>query len=76
MSLANLLSTPDVPTTADGFAGLKSVLELTSLSRSTLYREIARGHFPKSHKLSLGRVGWLRSEVEAWMAARAAGGHL
>ncbi|MGZ5918342.1 MAG: helix-turn-helix transcriptional regulator, partial [Hyphomicrobium sp.] len=68
MSLVHQITTPNVPTTADGFAGLKSVLELTSLSRSTLYREIAGGRFPKPHKLSLGRVGWLRSEVEAWMA--------
>ncbi len=60
----------------DGFADIKRVLEQTSLSRSTLYREIARGRFPKPHKLSLGRVGWLRSEVGAWMAARAAGGPL
>lgn len=57
----------------DGFVGIRWVLERTSLSRSTLYREIARGQFPKPHKLSAARVGWLRSEVEAWMA-RAAGG--
>jgi prophage regulatory protein len=62
--------------TGDGFADLKRVLEQTSLSRSTIYREIAGGRFPRPHRLSLGRVGWLRSEVEAWMAARAAGGHL
>ena len=52
----------------DGYAPLKIVLELTSLSRSTLYREIARRRFPKPHKLSAGKVGWLRSEIEAWIA--------
>ena len=61
-------------TAVEGFANIKWVLEQTSLSRSTLYREIARARFPKPHKLSLGRVGWLRSEVRAWMAAHAAGG--
>ncbi len=64
------------PCAVDGFADLKCVMEQTSLSRSTIYREVASGRFPKPHKLSLGRVGWLRSEVEAWMAARAAGGRL
>jgi prophage regulatory protein len=62
--------------TGDGFTDLKLVLEQTSLSRSTIYREIAGGRFPKQHKLSPGRVGWLRSEIAAWMAARAAGGQL
>jgi prophage regulatory protein len=56
---------------SDGFADLKRVLEQTSLSRATLYREIAGGRFPRPHKLSLGSVGWLRSEVAAWMVARA-----
>ena len=64
------------PETLEGFTDLKLVLEQTSLSRSTIYREIASGRFPKQHKLSPGRVGWLRSEIAAWMAARAAGGQL
>ena len=62
--------------TGDEFADLKRVLKQTSLSRSTLYREVAGGRFPKPHRLSRGRVGWLCSEVEAWMAACAAGGQL
>lgn len=62
--------------TLDRYADLKRVLDLTSLSRSTIYREIASGRFPSPHKLSLGRVGWLCSEIEAWMAARATGGRL
>ncbi len=64
------LSPPDA---LEVFTDLKRVLEQTSLSRSTIYREIGRGRFPKPHKLSLGRVGWLRSEIAAWMAARAGG---
>ena len=62
------------PTTGGGFADLKRVREQTSLSRSTIYREVSKGRFPRPRKLSPGRVGWLCSEVEGWMAARAAGG--
>ena len=62
------------PKPDDGFADLKRVMARTSLSRSTIYREMASGRFPRPHKLSLGRVGWLCSEIEVWMAARAAGG--
>ena len=68
-----LLPPPEVHTGDDGFVDLRRVLEQTSLSRSTLYREVASGRFPKPHKLSPGRVGWLRSKVNAWIAARAAG---
>ena len=74
--LRQLLPAREVPPSDDGFVDLRLVLELTSLSRSTLYREMASGRFPRPHKLSLGRVGWLRSEVGAWIAARAAGAQL
>jgi prophage regulatory protein len=57
----------------NGFDCLKHVLDQTSLSRATLYREIAAGRFPKPYQLSRGRVGWLRSEVAAWMATCAGG---
>ncbi len=72
-SAGDLESHPSSPDTLEGFTDLKRVLEQTLLSRSTVYREIGRGRFPKPHKLSLGRVGWLRSEIAAWMAARAGG---
>lgn len=52
------------------FDCLSRVLERTSLSRATLYREVAGGRFPKPHRLSPGRVGWLRSEIDAWIATR------
>lgn len=47
---------------------LARVQQYTSLSRSSIYRGIARGTFPRQVRLSAGRVGWLRSEVEDWAA--------
>lgn len=53
-------------TTLDRFLQEKDVLELTSLSRSTLWRQIKRGRFPQSVVISAGRVGWRQSAVLAW----------
>jgi prophage regulatory protein len=40
-----------------------------ALSRSALYRRIAAGSFPKPVNLCGGRaVGWLESEIEAFIA--------
>ena len=54
----------------DDLISLDRVQRYTALSKSTIYREIASGKFPKQVRLSPGRVGWLRSEVEEWVAQR------
>ena len=43
----------------------------TGLSRSTLYQYIQDGLFPRPVSLGARAVGWLESEVNAWIAARA-----
>ena len=45
--------------------------EITGLSRSTIYRQIASGDFPSPMRLSPGRRGWNQDDVEQWMAERA-----
>ena len=42
----------------------------TGLSRSTLYQYIQGGLFPRPVSLGPRAVGWLESEVNAWIAAR------
>lgn len=46
------------------------VREATGLSRSTRWRLESQGKFPARRQLSSNTVGWLRSEVEAWMRTR------
>ncbi len=46
---------------------LPEVRRTTGLSRSTLYMRIAEGKFPKPVNLGGRAVGWLQSEVEAWL---------
>jgi len=49
-----------------------SVMDMTGLSRPTIYKLIARGEFPKPiHPLGHCRVAaWLESEVRQWIANR------
>lgn len=44
----------------------------TGLSRSTIYRWQAAGRFPPSVVLGRRTVGWIESDVEAWIRERAA----
>lgn len=44
----------------------------TSLSRSGLYDKMSRGEFPRPIHLGPGSVGWIESEVTAWIEARIA----
>lgn len=57
---------------------LKNVIDATGLARSTIYKYIADGIFPKPVNLapagidmpSTRGVGWIQSEVEDWILAR------
>jgi len=48
------------------------VCRITSLSRTTVWRMERAGDFPRRRQLSPGRVAWLESEIQQWIAARAA----
>jgi len=50
----------------------REVQRTTGLSRSSLYRLIAAGSFPSPIQLSANAVGWLETEVSAWIEARVA----
>lgn len=50
----------------------KQVEARTGLSRSTIYDLMRDGHFPKPVSLGSQAVGWVESEVGAWVEARIA----
>lgn len=52
----------------DRFMREKDVIEVTSLSHSTLWRAMKQGRFPKPIAISPGRVGWRESAIAAWQA--------
>ena len=47
------------------------VVKLVGLGYTTIYRLEKAGKFPARKQLSAGRVGWLHSEVSAWVDSRA-----
>jgi prophage regulatory protein len=51
---------------------LKTVLDRTGLSRSTLYRKIAEGTFPRQVPISINGAGWHESTINRWIADPAA----
>jgi predicted DNA-binding transcriptional regulator AlpA len=67
----------DVPDRSSGtgrepLMSRQAVKAFTTFSDATLWREIARGHFPAPVSISKNRKVFLRSEVEAWMQRRIA----
>ena len=49
---------------------LPEVKARTGLSRSTIYLRVAEGKFPPPINLGERSVGWLESEIDAWIAKR------
>ena len=52
----------------DRIIRLKTVLTRTGLSRSTIYRKIAEGTFPRQMKISANGAGWHESDINRWIA--------
>ena len=51
---------------------MKQLIERTQLSRATVYVLMASDPtFPRKIKLTARTVGWLETEVDAWIALRA-----
>lgn len=51
----------------DRILRIKTVLERTGLSRSTMYRKMQNGTFPKNVQISERCAGWRESAVSAWL---------
>lgn len=51
----------------DRILRIKAVLERTSLSRSTMYRKMQNGTFPKNVRISTRCAGWRESAIVEWL---------
>ena len=49
---------------------LREVLERVGLSKSTLWRLIKAGQFPKPISLGPRAVGWIEEEIDQWISSR------
>lgn len=48
----------------------KQVVAATSRSATSLWRDVRAGAFPPPRQIGPARVGWLKSEVDAWLTSR------
>ncbi|MBY6222652.1 MULTISPECIES: AlpA family transcriptional regulator [Marinobacter] len=46
---------------------LQDVISYTGLARSTIYKYVDEGSFPKPVPLGGRSVGWVESEVQTWI---------
>lgn len=53
--------------TPDRILRLGAVLNRTGLTRSTLYRKIQTGTFPKQVRIATRCTGWRESAISDWM---------
>ncbi|WP_226649016.1 helix-turn-helix transcriptional regulator [Microbulbifer variabilis] len=49
---------------------LREVERYTGYKRSSIYRMIQEGLFPKQRRIGPGAVGWDSREIEAWIDKR------
>jgi prophage regulatory protein len=61
---------------ASGYKVSSTILRLpqvkgrVGLSRSSIYLAVSKGTFPRPISLGARAIGWLDSEVEAWLSGR------
>jgi len=54
----------------------KQVEKRVGLSRSTIYAKVAAGEFPAPIALGARAVGWLESDIIAWIESRITASHV
>ena len=55
---------------ASTFFRLPTVIRMTGLGRSTIYRMIADDKFPRPFRIGERAVAWRQSDVASWSATR------
>lgn len=56
--------------TSKNFNKLTSLVTRVGLSKSTIYKMIKAGNFPPPKQLGMRSVGWLESDIQAWIDSR------
>ncbi|WML90857.1 AlpA family transcriptional regulator [Thiothrix lacustris] len=62
--------TPELQVINERLIRLPEVIQMTGISRTTVYEYIKRGTFPKSYRLATRLTAWKLSEITAWIDSR------
>ena len=54
----------------DWILSMSDVVQITGMSRATIYALMSRGTFPKASKISARRIGWKTSQIKGWLDQR------
>jgi prophage regulatory protein len=57
-------------TKSDRIIRLPEVIRRVGLKRSSIYNRMKDGNFPRSTSLGGNSMGWLESEISAWIEER------
>ncbi len=52
------------------FLKIKQVLEMTAKCKTSVYKAISEGTFPKPVHVGEKRVAWIEQEILEWMSGR------
>jgi prophage regulatory protein len=58
----------------DKLLKLQDVIEMTSFSKSEIYRRLAKGTFPKPCKLGERCARWKQSDIQQWIGQQVSNG--
>jgi len=51
--------------------GIRQVASKINLGRSTIYRMMAAGKFPKPFQIMSNRNAWIESDIDKWLSEKA-----
>lgn len=68
--VASRISHAPIPPSFDELLPFPKVKQITSLSRSTIYRKIGDETFPRPLKISGSRIAFRASEIHAWLRSQ------
>jgi prophage regulatory protein len=57
------------PSDRGRFLRIDDVIATVGLSRTTIYRLIGEGEFPRQKQLTRRAVGWWESDIDIWLQA-------
>lgn len=61
---------PQVESAGPPFLRMPTVMRMTGLGRSTIYRMIAESKFPRPVRLGTRAVAWRRADLDRWSETR------
>ena len=60
----------ELPENRDRIVRFDELTAIIGRPRSSIYLMISRGEFPRGKKIGSRAVGWMKSDIDAWLVTR------